>query len=322
MLTVEYFRTYDHDKWRTLVASMNGGPFHLPEILLPGNKPENLVYLVMKDGQEVVGACVGLSLARTTLRILKTSKDLYLPTIPAVRDGTSESVHAVCEAARRFAAEAGYRHLLVDPRWGADFSQFSQWQGFVTDTLCEFTLDLSCDLEVIFRAMHKKHRKNIRSAEEHGLQLVEDSSLEGFLALRGMQLSSAERSSTKGNSYGVQNEKYYEESYRQVYQTGLGRVMFARKDGSAVAALAYLAFGKKAVTVRSGSTAEGYETSAMYLLQYELIRKLQEQGVSELNIGGVPSGAAESNHPQHGLYDYKRYYGGKPHIRTGLKIRL
>ncbi|MHB9020136.1 MAG: peptidoglycan bridge formation glycyltransferase FemA/FemB family protein, partial [Minisyncoccota bacterium] len=73
---------------------------------------------------------------------------------------------------------------------------------------------------------------------------------------------------------------------------------------------------------RSGATREGYESSAMYLLQYELIRRLKEEGVKQLNIGGVPEGATDPSHPNHGLYNFKRYFGGVPFRRTSLKIEL
>ena len=40
------------------------------------------------------------------------------------------------------------------------------------------------------------------------------------------------------------------------------------------------------------------------------------------NIGGVPATAREAGHPQHGLYDYKRYYGGKELMHTSPKIEI
>ena len=60
----------------------------------------------------------------------------------------------------------------------------------------------------------------------------------------------------------------------------------------------------------------------MYLLQYELLRDLKQRGFEELNIGGVPLAASESGHPQHGLFDYKRYYGGKPCVRSRVTLQL
>jgi lipid II:glycine glycyltransferase (peptidoglycan interpeptide bridge formation enzyme) len=188
--------------------------------------------------------------------------------------------------------------------------------------LVEFLVDLTRGEGALLQAMHKKHRKNLRLAQESGLDVVEDATLEAFLSVREMQQSSAERSAEKGNRYGIQDERFYRESFEAIYRNGPGRVLFARKDGIAAAALAYLEFGRKAITVRSGSTPVGYETSAMYLLQFELIKRLAQRGFSELNIGGVPADAAELSHPQHGLFDYKRYYGGIPRACAGFTFNV
>ena len=196
------------------------------------------------------------------------------------------------------------------------------FNDFIDRALIEFIVDLEKDVDDIFKSMHKKHKKNVRKALECGLKIEYDESLDAFLELRKMQQVSSEKASEKGNRYGIQDEKFYIKTYKKVYQNGIGKVLFAKKEGEYIAALAYLAFGKKAVTVRSGSTTKGYETSAMYLLQYELIKLLKAQGFGELNIGGVPAKAADPAHPQHGLYNYKRYYGGAPCLRTGIRIKI
>ncbi|MHC4180920.1 MAG: hypothetical protein ACYSWU_25770 [Planctomycetota bacterium] len=60
----------------------------------------------------------------------------------------------------------------------------------------------------------------------------------------------------------------------------------------------------------------------MYLLQFELLARLREQGVEEVNIGGVPADAANPDHPQHGLYCFKRGFGGTEHTRTAVSLDL
>lgn len=318
MISVEASRRFDLAEWKGLVSSVDGNPFHMPEVLLVNSKPEDLIYLVFRKKGEVAGAAVGLSLERSLLKFLKVSKMLYLPTVPAMAEGVARD--ELYSALFEFARGSGYKSIEIEPRWGDDFSEHPQFRTFVERRLLEFTIDLRQGSEELLKAMHQKHRKNLRKSSENGLELTWCASLEDFLRLRDMQQSSAERSSEKGNTYGIQDEGFYVESYKRVYESGLGKVMFACKDGEPVAALAYLAVGRKAVTVRSGATPKGYETSAMYLLQHELIRQLKEDGFIELNIGGVPAAAETPGHQQHGLYNYKRYYGGKPCLRTGLKI--
>lgn len=320
MISVEAKRSFDAAEWKALVSSVGGNPFHSPEVLLVSSKPEDLIYLVFKRNGEAVGAAVGLSLEKSLLKFLKVSKMLYLPTVPATLEGVH--VDDLFDALIGFAKGSGYKTIEVEPRWGEDFSAHPKLRSFVERRLLEFTIDLRQGDEELLKAMHQKHRKNVRKSTGNGLELAWCDGLDKFLKLRDMQQSSSERSAGKGNDYGIQDEGYYIESYKKVYENGPGKVMFALKDGEIVAALAYLAFGRKAVTVRSGATQKGYETSAMYLLQHELIRLLKEEGFTELNIGGVPADAETPGHQQHGLYNYKKYYGGKPCLRTGLKINL
>lgn len=322
MVYVEAHNTFDFTEWRNLILKLNGNAFHLPEILLIDSDPDSLVFLVFREGSNVIAASVGVSLKQSFLKLLTKSKTLHLPTLPASLSDGDAKQKEIYDSLLRHAQESGYKALEIEPRWGDDFRDIPVFNDFIDSSLIEFTVDLEKHVDDIFKSMHKKHKKNIRKALECGLKIEHDESLDAFLELRKMQQASSERASEKDNRYSIQDKKFYIEAYKKVYQTGIGKVLFAKKGGERIAALAYLAFGKKAVTVRSGSTAKGYETSAMYLLQYELIKLLKAQGFCELNIGGVPAKSADPAHPQHGLYNYKRYYGGTPCLRTGIRIKI
>jgi hypothetical protein len=269
-----------------------------------------------------VAAAVGLVENKRLFRLLPGRVVLHLPTAPVLRDGSGTPRQILYAALQRTCAERGIKDIVVDSRWG-ESPELAGLLGVPAEhSLVEFLVDLTRGEDALLRAMHKKHRKNLRLAQEADLEVVEDATLKAFLSVREMQQSSAERSSEKGNRYAIQDERFYRESFDAIYRDGPGRVLFARKDGEVVAALAYLEFGGKAVTVRSGSTVVGYETSAMYLLQYELIRRLAQRGFSVLNIGGVPEEAADASHPQHGLYNYKRYYGSIPRACSGFTLNV
>lgn len=318
MITVEVFNKFEKDGWRELLLSLNGTPIQLPEILQTGARPEDILYLVFKKDGATVAASTALRTQKKLLRVFSGAREIYLPMFPAALAGLDEG--DICRALISFAKAEGYAKLEVDPRWGKDFSAVDGMSGYRGHALAEFVLDLRLDLETLLKGMHKKHRKNVREAGEHNLEIVEDRSLEGFLKLREMQQTSSERSADRGNSYAIQGEEHFRAYFDAVYKDGPGSVLFAMENGLPVAALAYLAFGRRAITVRSGSNQRGYETSAMYLLQFELVRRLKETGYEELNIGAVPAEARAPEHPQHGLYTYKRYYGGEERISSGIII--
>lgn len=322
MITLEAERQVEPAAWRALLATLGGTPFHLPEVWVGSVVPEAISHLIWWWEGEQVAAAVAITMEKRFFGLFRGERTLSLPVAPCLAPGAEALRGEVYGALIAHAREAGCRVLTVDPRWGDNVSDLPLLRDQVSERLVEFTVDLRQQLAALSRGLHKKHRKHVALAEGQELELVEDRSLEAFLRLRKMQQSSAERASERGNPYGIQDVDFYRRSWETVYRDGPGRVLFARRDGEDVAALAYLAFDRKAVTVRSGSTAQGYETGAMFLLQFELFRRLPAAGIEVLNIGGVPAEAADAGHPQHGLYNYKRYYGGRPCLSTGLKIRL
>jgi lipid II:glycine glycyltransferase (peptidoglycan interpeptide bridge formation enzyme) len=184
----------------------------------------------------------------------------------------------------------------------------------------EFELGLDRPAEEIMAGMDRYHRKNVRRAERAGVSVVFDTSLDALLLLRELQVSSSTRGEEKGNPFGVRDPEYFHRAYELVYAPGWGEVAFARVGEKTVAGLAYLVAGNRAITVRSGATPLGYEANAMYILQHEVLIRLGKKGVHQINLGAVPLGATEPQHPQHGLYDFKKGFGGTPRPRTRITL--
>jgi hypothetical protein len=306
--------------WREIVRSFEGNPLLLPEVSEASESTPDLLFLTLHAGDDRVGCALGNRTSRKFLGLFGGRPTLHLVTPPAVAAGIGkeEALTAFAE----YLAGKGYGALSVGQGWGEDYGDSPAVARFIERTYIEFVLDLTRDRETLDRGIHRKHLKNVRRAYENGLVLETCDRLETFLLLRDMQEASSERASERGNDYRIQEERFFRRAYKAVYKDGPGRVLLAKRDEGYVAAFAWLTFGSRAITVRSGATREGYESSAMHLLQYELIRRLKEEGVKQLNIGGVPEGAADTSHPNHGLYNFKRYFGGTPSRRTSLKVIL
>ncbi len=319
MFRVEATPDFDREKWRGIVSGLDGNPLHLPEVLRPGIGDESIVHILVRRGDEIVGACLGLEWHARRLKILKGERHLRLATAPAHRGVERGDIYrALLEHAKR----SGFETFEMGAGWGEDVTGLEPLAGHVKSAIVEFTIDLRKGMDEIMASMHKKHRKNVRTAAEARIEIEISRSLDTFVKLRDMQEASSIRATGRGNPYDIRDERFFRAAYRHVYESGPGSVLFAKKGGEHVAALAYLTFGKKAITVRSGATKAGYESNAMYLLQYDLFRRLKEEGCEEINIGGVPAGATEPSHPNHGLYNYKRYYGGTPCLRHEVEVPL
>lgn len=317
-MTVTITDTFSPAPWEAVVSACRGNPLHLPAVHRPAYDAGALRFLVFRDGEETAACALGLATVPRLARLRRRGAELLLPTPPAALRDTPAVMESLIDAVRG----AGYRRLVVGTSAGRSYLDAPGLAPHVTTRIVEFVLDLRREPEEILSAMHKVHRKNVRRAERAGITVAAEPTLDALLALRSMQEVAAERSRQKGGGFRVQPAAYFEKLHRHVFSPGIGELWVARREGSIVAALAYLGTGETAMTVRSGSTPDGYETRAMYRLQAAVIDRARERGFTKLNLGGVPEAAAEDGHPEHGLYDFKKGFGAQAHLRTGLALDL
>ncbi|HET9234469.1 MAG TPA: peptidoglycan bridge formation glycyltransferase FemA/FemB family protein [Candidatus Eisenbacteria bacterium] len=321
MIEVEATERIEPREWEALVQDCGGHPLHFPAAHEADFDPRDRMHLVFREGPEPVACALAY---RERRRRLGRGKDvLILPTAPALRPPATESRDPVYLRLLQFARDANCRELVIQSPWGASLD-FPPFGDHVIDRVVEFVLDLEKGGEALLAGMHRVHRKNIRRAERDGVVVRADATLEGLLALRAMQGVSAERQAKRGSGFTVRDRAYFERIHQRVYAAGHGELLLAyRGEHTApIAGLAYLIGAGRALTVRSGSTQEGYATYAMYLLQHEVIQRCLARGISELNIGGVPQAAERDDHPQHGLYEFKKGWGGTPLPRSSVRLEL
>jgi Acetyltransferase (GNAT) domain len=317
---MEFFRVApapSDEEWSRTMVRHRASALHHPAIHRGDNAPDSFQYLSLRHGSEEIGCALAIEQRQRKFRLpFGGDTKLVLPSAPAIDAGVD------CNRARSALLDyAGDAHrLIVQPA-------SSEWLVGDEDlaphrhgAIVEFVMSLEDDLDTVRSTFHKVHRKNARRAVNKGVEIVEDSSIDGLLQLRDMQLASAERASERDNAFAVRDERYFRQVQQEVYATGLGHVFMARLDGAPIAALAWLQLGDRAQTVRSGSKAAGYQNYAMYALYDAVVERLIAEGVHELNAGGVPAEASEEGHPQHGLYEFKKGYGGTPRLRYGLEI--
>jgi hypothetical protein len=320
-MRAEFLESFDGHEWEECITGLDGNVMHYPAVLMTEDENARLAFLRVHEGSRLVAAAVGRRVRSRTDRILNRGPWLHFPTAPAMQvesDGAASILECIAGEARR----QGYDRLVMGHVWSRDFRSTAFVAGAITSSVVEFVIDLSLDRQTLVSRMHKVHRKNIRRADELGVTVVSDPSLEGLKSLRQLQILSAERSHDGRPRFGVQDERYFERLHRHVYSRGTGDILFALDHGERVAGLAYLVSRDRAVTVRSGASARGYEVYAMYALTLALIDRLAGLGFKELNIGGTPLEAECEGHPEHGLYKFKAGFGGRSCVRNTIELRL
>ena len=52
------------------------------------------------------------------------------------------------------------------------------------------------------------------------------------------------------------------------------------------------------------------------------VEDARARGLTRLNIGGVPEAAVNEDHPQHGLYEFKKGFGGDAYLRHSVSMKV
>jgi hypothetical protein len=319
-MRIQEHRTYSRESWASLVEICDGNPLHLPQVHLADQSDADQRFLVFYEDDSPLACGIGFSLSGSHRFFRRRESIFLLPTAPAVKQDAASSI--VYDSLLRHCLDGGYDRLFIGHTWGNCFQGLRPYSHHITETVVEFVIDLIPGLEDVLAGMHKAHRKNIRRAKRNGLEVRIDNSLEGLLELRRLQQVSANRAKARGHGFSIRDTRYFRNVQEQVYGPGIGEVFLAFLDGECVGAMAYLKLGRKGITVRSGCSAKGYETYAMYLLQFAVLQSAQEKSLFELNIGGVPEEAQSEDHPQHGLYEFKKGFGGSQHRRDSVSMEM
>ena len=320
MIRMETNPSMNSEEWEHLVLDCGGHPLHLPEVHVADQTGGERVHLLFHNGTQPVGCALAFLSDRGRLR--RKPRRCLLPASVAVRADADVDRTSLYEHILDLARNRGCSELIIQPNWGAHLEEVPLLSTHVDEVLIEFVLDLRPDPGAIEAGMHRVHRKNVRRATRDGVTVEPDTTLDGLLTLRSMQQVSSDRSATKGGGFTVRDRAFFERLHENVYAPGRGELLLARHEGDTVAGLAYVIGAGRAITVRSGSTPEGYALQAMYLLQSCVIQRARERGVLELNLGGVPEAAANEGHPQHGLYDFKRGWGGTESRSAGIRMAI
>jgi hypothetical protein len=322
MLGLRTLDAFPDPQWRQLVEACQGNPLHLHQVHLGDRDEKDLRYLIF-DRNDAAVACAPAFVSTPHLHRLRGKvRTLELPTAAATAMREPGELEEVYRRLIEGCRVLGCGRLVVGHGWGECFDGWPALGGHITERVVEFVLDLGAPLDELLAGMHKAHRKNIRRAEKLGLTVRVETTPEALEQLRQVQLVSAGRSTDRGHGFAVRDANYYRRVHERVYGAGLGEVLLAFQGNDCVGALAYLHLGTKGITVRSGCTRAGYETYAMYLLEHSLLARAKELGLRELNLGGVPADAEGENHPQHGLFEFKRGFGGRSWLRTAAAMDL
>ncbi|MEJ2208098.1 MAG: peptidoglycan bridge formation glycyltransferase FemA/FemB family protein [Anaerolineae bacterium] len=173
-------------------------------------------------------------------------------------------------------------------------------------------VDLEAEPDDVLARMKQKTRYNVRLAARRGVE-VRTGGVDDVPAFYALMQHTARR-----DGFSIHSRAYYEAAHRLLVEPGLGRLLLAEHEGTLLAALVVMAFGREACYMYGASADEGRNLMPTYLLQWESMLWAKEQGCQVYDLWGVPdedeetleAGFPERSDGLWGVYRFKRGFGG------------
>lgn len=164
-------------------------------------------------------------------------------------------------------------------------------------------IDLRAGHDALWSALGRKHRQYVSKAGREGV-VVESLDPAADAATTAAALADFDRiyrQTAVRAGFAVRIPEYYQRLWAAFAPAGRARLSFAVQDGTRVAALIHLLCGDRVAEVYGGMTDAGAASRANYLLKWEAIHALADEGLHTYDLWGLATG---------GIRRFKEGFGG------------
>lgn len=168
-----------------------------------------------------------------------------------------------------------------------------------------FILDLTKNEDELLKNMHPKTRYNIRVAQKHGVEVVEDNSDEAFEEY--LRLT---KETTQRQGFFAHSEKYH----RLMWNTLKGKIahlFLAKHKGKTLVAWIVFVYGNIIYYPYGASSSEHREVMASNLMMWDVIKWGKKKGLKNFDMWGALGPEPNEHDPWYGFHRFKQGYGGK-----------
>lgn len=167
-----------------------------------------------------------------------------------------------------------------------------------------FRLDIKGKTEdEIFKAFHEKTRYNVRLATKKGVQ-VRIGSKDDLKDFHKIMIETGSR-----DGFIIRSLEYFEKMYDEMAPKHM-QIYMAYYQDKPVAGTLEMHYGNKTWYLYGASSNEYRNVMPNYLLQWEMIKDALKRGSDIFDFRGV-SGVVDENHPQYGLYRFKKGFNAE-----------
>ena len=167
-----------------------------------------------------------------------------------------------------------------------------------------FRLDIKGKTEdEVFNNFHSKTRYNIRLATKKGVTIKEGTK-EDLKDFHRIMVETGER-----DGFIIRPLEYFEKMYDELAPEHM-KVLMAYYEGKPISGVIPIMYGNKTWYLYGASSNKYRNVMPNYLLQWEMIKMAIARKNDMFDLRGV-SGVVDENHPQYGLYRFKKGFGAE-----------
>ena len=154
----------------------------------------------------------------------------------------------------------------------------------------------------VFQNFHSKTRYNIRLGLKKGV-VVKEGNREDLKDFHKIMLETGKR-----DGFLTRPLEYFETMYDALVPKGYMKLLMAYYEDKPIAGIIPIIYGNKTCYLYGASSNSHRNLMPNYLLQWQAIQDAIERKQDVYDFRGV-SGVVDENHPQYGLYRFKKGFG-------------
>lgn len=169
-----------------------------------------------------------------------------------------------------------------------------------------FQLDLTKSEEELLKNMHPKTRYNIKVAQKHNVQVVEDNSEKAFNIYLKLL-----KETTGRQKFYAHDEKYHKLMWQTLHSASIAHLLVAKYENEPLVAWILFIYDGVLYYPYGASSEKHKEVMASNLMMWETIRFGKKMGCSTFDMWGSLGPNPDKNDSWYGFHRFKEGYGGK-----------
>jgi lipid II:glycine glycyltransferase (peptidoglycan interpeptide bridge formation enzyme) len=185
------------------------------------------------------------------------------------------------------------------------FSKFTPEPLVADNTYRTFVVDLAPPLEELRKNLDRKWRNQLTRGEKNNLTVIAGNGIEEYRAFCEIYRQMRQRKTfetTVDEDEFMRIQEELPESHRM-------RILLCQENGVTVAGMVATAMGDSAIYLLGATSDQGLNAKGAYLLQWNMIQWLKENGTRWYDLGGIDP---EANP---GVYHFKKGFSGSDVIQ-------